>query len=157
MGKFIRTALVFMGGMTAGGYCVVNAALKSQTFTTALKDAIAKKTVEVIYGEEPKAIQRRVSYYDTYRHDRKTPNYCLECCQDIIFQTRQDAEDVLTEMEDVVNQYGVVSLADVYDIAGQVAPSYAANKYGWRSLKNAKVVRCREGYFIEVPKATEIK
>lgn len=51
MGKFIKNMLVFMGGMTAGGYCVVNAALKSQTFTTALKDAIAKKTVEVVYAD----------------------------------------------------------------------------------------------------------
>lgn len=157
MGKFIRTALVFMGGMTAGGYCIVNAALKSQTFTTALKDAIAKKTVEVIYGEEPRSIRRRVSYYDTYRHDRKAPNYCLEYCQDIVFQTREDAETALSSMEDVIKQYGVISLADVYDIVGRVAPSYAANKYGWKSLENAKVVRCREGYFIEVPKATEIK
>ena len=100
MGKFIRTALVFMGGMTAGGYCVVNAALKSQTFTTALKDAIAKKTVEVVYGEEPRAIRRRVSYYDynTYRHDRKAPNCCSECCQDIVFQTREDAETALSSM-----------------------------------------------------------
>lgn len=143
--------------MTAGGYCVVNAALKSQTFTTALKDAIAKKTVEVVCGEEPRAIRRRVSYYDTYRHDRKAPNYCLECCQDIVFQTREDAETALSSMEDVIKQYGVISLADVYDIVGRVAPSYATNKYGWKSLENAKVVRCREGYFIEVPKATEIK
>lgn len=157
MGKFIKTMLVFMGGMTAGGYCVVNAALKSQTFTTVLKDAIAKKTVEVVYGEEPRAIRRRMSYYDTYHHDRKAPNCCLECCQDIIFQTREDAEVALSSMEDVIKQHGVVSLADVYDIVGRVTPSYAANKYGWRSLTNAKVVRCREGYFIEVPKAAEIK
>lgn len=40
--------------MTAGGYCVVNAALKFSTFTTALKEAITKKTVEVVYGEETK-------------------------------------------------------------------------------------------------------
>ena len=153
MGKFIKTMLVFMGGMTAGGYCVVNAALKSQTFTTALKDAIAKKTVEVVYGEEPRAIRRRVSYcYDTCQRDRN-----LERCEDIIFQTRQDAEIVLSSMEEVIKQYGVVSLADVYNIAGRGTPSYASYKYGWRSLNNAKVVRCREGYFIEVPKATEIK
>lgn len=59
MGKFIKTALVFIGGMTAGGYCVVNAALKFSTFTTALKEAITKKTVEVVYGEETKKIQSR--------------------------------------------------------------------------------------------------
>lgn len=157
MGKFIKTALVFMGGMTAGGYCVVNAALKSSIFTTALKESIAKKAVEVVYGEESVKSRRGVSYYDAYRNDCKAHNRCLTHCDDIVFQSREDAENALASMADVVKQYGVVSLADVYDIIGKISPSYAANKYGWRSLDKAKVVRCRAGYFIEVPKAEEIK
>lgn len=157
MGKFIKTALVFMGGMTAGGYCVVNAALKSPTFTTALKEAIAKKTVEVVYGEETKNSSQRAAYYNTYHSGRKSPNYYLTHCVDIVFQTRKDAENALATMHDIIKQYGIVSLADVYDIIGKISPSYAAEKYGWRSLDKAKVVRCRDGYFIEIPKAVEIK
>ncbi len=161
MGNLIKTALVFMGGMTVGGFCVVNATLKSQTFTAALKDAIAKKTVEVVYGEEPRSLRRRVSNYDTtYHNDRKASNRCLtNCtnCDDIIFQTREDAENALVTMANVVKRYGVVSLADVYDIAGVTSTMYTASKYGWKSVDDGEVVHDRDGYFIKLPKAEEIK
>lgn len=153
MGKLINTALVFIGGMTAGGYCVVNAALKSETFTAALKDAITKKTTEVLYvGERSK---RKVSYYDAL-HSSKGVNRCLEQADDIVFETREDAETVLDAMEDTVKKHGLVTLADVYDIVGK-ATTYVANKYGWKSVDDAEVVRCRDGYYIKLPKAEEIK
>lgn len=155
MGKLINTALVFIGGMTAGGYCVVNAALKSETFTTALKDAVTKKTTEVLYGSECERPKRKVSYYDAL-HSSKNANRCLEQSDDIVFETREDAEKVLDAMKDTVKKYGVVSLADMYDIVGKTT-TYVANKYGWKSVDNAEVVRCRHGYYIKLQKAEEIK
>lgn len=156
MGKLINTALVFIGGMTAGGYCVVNAALKSETFTTALKDAIGKKAVEVVYGSTDEQTMAKVSRNDVF-HNRRSMNRTLEQCDDIIFETRKDAERVLDTMANTVKQYGVVSLADVYDIVGKTTTTYVANKYGWKSVDDAKVVRCRDGYYIKLPKAEEIK
>ena len=156
MGKLINTALVFVGGMTAGGYCVVNAALKSETFTTALKDAIREKAVEVVYGSTDEPTKRKVSYNDVYR-SRWSMNRALEQCDDIIFETREDAEHVLDAMTDIVKQYGVVSLADVYNIIGRTAITYAAGKYGWKSVDSGQVVRCRDGYYIKLPRAEEIK
>lgn len=156
MGKLINTALVFIGGMTVGGYCVVNAALKSETFTTAFKDAITKKATEVIYGAECECPKRKVSYYDAL-HRSKSVNRSLEQSDDIVFETREDAEKALDAMEAIVKKYGVVSLADVYDIVGRAATTYIASKYGWRSVNDAKVVRCRKGYYIKLPKAEEIK
>lgn len=156
MGKLINTALVFIGGMTAGGCCVVSAALKSETFTTALKDAVTKKTTEVLYGTECERPKRKVSYYDAYRRPHSA-NHSLEHCDDIVFNTRKDAEFVLDAMSDAIKQYGVVSLADVYDIAGIGSPAFTANKYGWRSVEDGEVVRCRDGYYIKLPKAEEIK
>lgn len=155
MGKLINTALVFIGGMTAGGYCVVNAALKSETFTTALKDAVTKKITEVLYVGECERPNRKVSYNDAIRNRRST-NHTLEQCDDIVFETREDAERVLDAMTDTVKRYGVVTLADVYDIVGRTA-TYTANKYGWRSVNAGEVVRCRVGYYIKLPKAEEIK
>lgn len=158
MSKFIKTALVFMGGMTAGGFCVVNVALKSKTIATALEDAIAKKTIEILY-ERKNPTRQKVSYYSIYggSNRRNMANRCLECCEDLVFKTRQDAEMALTAMTGIVEEYGYVSLADLYDIAGVDSPSYAANKYGWTSVINGKVLRGREGYFIKLPKAIEIK
>lgn len=157
MGKFFRTTLVFMGGMAAGGYCIINAALKSQTFTTALKEAIVKKTVEVIYDEKPQSVKQQASYYHISHHDHKSPNRYLVDCSDLIFLTRKDAEMVLSSMDDTIKQYGIVSLADVYDLAGQANPSYVANKFGWRSVSDGKVIRKRDGYCIDLPNAEGIR
>lgn len=162
MGKFVKIALVFMGGMTAGGYCVVNAALKSETFTTALKDAVAKKVTEAIcdsvYDRRKRARQDVTykSFYDT-RYKARRLDCCLENCDDLVFETRKDAEDTLAAMLEIVEKYGCVSLADVYEIAKITSIPYAANKYGWTSLDCGEVIRCRDGYYIKLPRAIELK
>lgn len=162
MGKLIKTTLIFMGGMITGGYCVVNAALKNQrgeTFFTALKNSITEQSTKVLYGQDSDRPKRDISYYDAYWNGRihKQIHHSVGNCDDIIFKTRKEAEYILDIMADVIRQYGVVSLADVYDIAGIGSPTYACNKYGWYSVDDGKVVRRREGYSITLPKPTEIK
>lgn len=155
MGKLIKTALVFIGGMTAGGYCVVNAALKSETFTTALKDAITKKTTEILYGTECERPKRKVPRNDTYQKSRNNDR-CMKNLVDVVFDNRKDAETVLDAMMDIIDQYGVISLADVYDIL-EIPTIDSASKYGWVSVDNGKVVRERDGYHIRLPDAFKIK
>lgn len=70
---------------------------------------------------------------------------------DPVFETRGEAEEVLERMDELVATYGIVSIADLYDLAGLTC-SYTANKYGWTSIKNAKVVRIRDGYVINMPR-----
>lgn len=72
----------------------------------------------------------------------------------IVFDSRGDAEAVLTSMEDLLDQFEVVSVADLYELADIAAPNYTANKYGWTSLKGAQVLRCRDGYLIKLPRVT---
>ena len=59
-------------------------------------------------------------------------------------------------MDDILDQYGTVSVSDLYELADVACPHYTANKYGWTSLKNAQVMRCRDGYIIKLPRATVI-
>ena len=54
-------------------------------------------------------------------------------------------------MIDVIEQYNVVSVLDLYDMVDMSAP-HTANKYGWTNLRNADVVRVRDGYVIKLPK-----
>ena len=76
---------------------------------------------------------------------------------DIIFDTRGDAESVLDSMNDVIDQYGVVSVGDLYDLSDVSIDNYMANKYGWTDLTRAEVVRVRDGYIIKLPRALPIK
>ena len=59
-------------------------------------------------------------------------------------------------MEDVIDKYGVVSVADYYDLCDDWKSDYEANKFGWVTLKDAKVVRIRESYKLSLPIPVEL-
>lgn len=72
--------------------------------------------------------------------------------KEIIFESRKSAEEVLTRMDELLETYKMVTVADFYDIAG-ITPSFFDTRYGWTNLKDAEVVRVRDGYKIKLPKA----
>ena len=74
---------------------------------------------------------------------------------DIIFETRGEAEAVREQMDDVIDRYGFVTVADMYDMAGLTEP-YTANKYGWTNIRTAEAVRMRDGYILKLPKPMPI-
>lgn len=76
---------------------------------------------------------------------------------DIVFNTRGDAESVLDAMHDVLDKYSVVSVGDFYDLSDVTIDNYMANKYGWTDLSRSEVVRVRDGYVIKLPRALPIK
>ena len=85
-------------------------------------------------------------YYDS-RNTRTGYSY-----DDIILNTRSEAEEVLLSMNELLDRYGVVSVADLYDLVG-VTGNYTDNRYGWTNIRNAEVVRVRDGYLLKFPRA----
>lgn len=75
---------------------------------------------------------------------------------DVILETRGEAEEVLDAMSDVIETYGMVSVMDLYDLVG-VSGQYTDNKYGWTNLRNAEPVRVHDGYMLKLPKAIPLK
>jgi hypothetical protein len=55
-------------------------------------------------------------------------------------------------MDDIIERYRMVSVADLFDLVGESC-SFTDQKYGWTNLRNAEVVRVRDGYMIKLPKA----
>lgn len=74
---------------------------------------------------------------------------------DIVLETRGEAEEVLSSMDDLIERYGIVSVADMYELVGIIA-NYTDNKYGWTSLRSAEAVRVRDGYLLKLPKVCPI-
>lgn len=104
------------------------------------------------------------SYYDEKdrRKDSSSPRVRSGVdFEDIEFETRSDAQSVLDTMIDIVDSYGVISIGDMYDLAGITTTNYAIQKYGWkdiRDVKGARVARIPNGsYIIDLPKAEPIK
>lgn len=81
--------------------------------------------------------QRMLSRQARARHD----------FQDLVIPSRQEAEDVLSRLFDVLSQYGDVSVAHLYELTG-VRPEHTDEKWGWTNLRGAKAVRLRQGGFL---------
>lgn len=75
---------------------------------------------------------------------------------EIIFDDRGTAESVLMNLKDIIARYGMVSVADFYDLIAQ-NHTYTDNKYGWTDLSQVGVERVRDGYAIGFPKAVPIE
>lgn len=70
----------------------------------------------------------------------------------IVLETRGDAEAVLMGMDDIIAKYETVSVADLYDLVG-ITGNYTDYKYGWSDIRSARVERVPNGYRIRMPKA----
>ena len=70
----------------------------------------------------------------------------------IVFESYADAEKVLNYMNELISAYGMATVADLYDGAG-VTGHYTDNRYGWSDIRNAKIIRVRDGYLLELPPA----
>lgn len=103
----------------------------------------------------------KVAYRQYYRDRDERPSYNRPIAQaqysydDIVFETRGDAEEVLYRMEELLERFDVVSVADLFDMAG-ISCQYTDNKYGWTDLRNAHVEHVRDGYIISLPRATSL-
>lgn len=84
-------------------------------------------------------------------NESRTPgNY-----QDIICGTQEHAELLLASLFEVYNQYRVVTVADLYEMAN-ITPEPVHNNYGWHQLTGARIVHDREGYRLELPRPSVI-
>lgn len=98
------------------------------------------------------------SYYDDKKEDRVGSGYRARSrfdYDDLIFDSRSECEAVREQMVDLIDVYGFVTVADMYDMADIPAP-YTSNKYGWTNIRTAETVRVRDGYVLKLPKAMPI-
>lgn len=128
----------------------------------AISDIVTNGIDMILYGESGRTKKNSTaskisyrSYYEKENDQKRSYNstsvksgYSYD---DIILDNRGEAEDVLARMDELVATYGIVSVADLYDLVG-VTGNYTDNKYGWTDVRSAAVVRTRDGYLIKLPK-----
>lgn len=73
---------------------------------------------------------------------------------DIYYESRPEADEVLEGMRSMIDDYGEVTVANYYEFS-QVPSSPSDNHIGWDDLRYASVkLRPRDGtYFIDLPRA----
>lgn len=84
--------------------------------------------------------RRRVSDYQTYS-----------------FELRQDAEDVLEDMCDYLENYHEVPVSYFYDLTGESIPGDSvSDDWGWTNLAGTKVRRMGRRYIIDFPRIRQL-
>lgn len=114
-------------------------------------------------GGAKRSTADKVSYKDyngisSRRDDRFTSTKTATgySYDDITLESRGEAEAVLSRMDEIIEEYNEVRVADLYDLVG-ITGEYTDNKYGWTNIRSARVVRTRDGYKIEMPRALPLK
>lgn len=138
-------------------------------FIPAVKNTISEivsNGIEMLLFGRPKAARGNSSKtyvsYNSYSKDNKRENgnssQNIRDFRDIILETRGEAEDVLSNLSDLVVDYGFASVADLYDLCGiSKYSNFTDNKYGWVDLRGVKVKMARGGgYLIDLPRAVQI-
>lgn len=73
------------------------------------------------------------------------PEYLLE--------TRDDANIVISQLQNDIDRFGQASIADYLDYVGGENSNYINNIYGWLDLHTARPRAVRGGYIIDLPPA----
>lgn len=76
---------------------------------------------------------------------------------EIIIPSRQEAEEVLDRLFDLISKYDTATVADLYELTG-LSSSHTDHKWGWEELRGASVGRIRGGgYLLNLPEPQSLE
>jgi hypothetical protein len=94
--------------------------------------------VSVAYRQQPS--YNTISKKARERHD----------FDDVILQTRGEAEEVLDGLKELIDVYNSANVGDFYSLLG-ITPEFTENGWGWYDLGAASIRHVRGGYLISLP------
>lgn len=132
-----------------------------------ISDIVTDGIDMILYGESRKNKKYNTAdkvsyrnYYDSdrrkdYREPIRSNRYAFD---DLVLKdaTRVEAQEVIYRLNEIHKRFGMVSIADLYELVGIDDDNYMNNGYGWFDVSSASVVRVRDGYMIKMPKVTPL-
>lgn len=165
LGKQFRH--VFFGGdaKTATEYMIFNVLIPAAK--EAMVEAAASGFEKLIYGDSrprrgPTGPLGHVAYNrmgPQRQHDDRPPlprmlsrgSRARHSFDEIIIQSRSEAEEVLDRMYDLISKYDSVSVADLYELTG-FQSAHTDHKWGWTDLQGSGIGHIRGGgYLLNLP------
>lgn len=73
----------------------------------------------------------------------------------VVVPSRADAQAVLDEMGNIIDQYGMVFLADFYDMVGYPT-THVDNKWGWYNMHGQSIRPVANGFLLVLPRPVPI-
>lgn len=75
---------------------------------------------------------------------------------EIILDSRTEAVSVVENLIALLEEYGRVSVADLYDLLGVSGP-FTAQRWGWTDLSMADIRQIRGGFLLDLPRAEPLR
>lgn len=138
----------------------------------AITDMVTQGIQQLLYGEvDPR--RRPTSGYTSYssasRNDRGRAYYRSRDIErrdtrqpkptnveDLVFDTRGDAVDVVEFIAEQIEEYGQVSVADLMSSVG-IQPRYTDERWGWTTTDAFEIRQIREGWLVSADRPEPLK
>lgn len=135
----------------------------------AITDMVTQGIQQLLYGEvDPRRrstsgytsyssasrSDRGRGYYETRRSERSQPKPTN--VEDLVFDTRGDAVDVIEFIAETIEQYGQVSVADLMSSVG-IQPRYTDERWGWTTTDAFEIRQIREGWLVSADRPEPLK
>lgn len=131
-----------------------------------IKRGIVEAINIILYGDanrnKKNGMSQKISYRSYYesddgRRDNRSGRFRNQYDYDeLIYDSRYEAEAVIDAMNDILKEYGAISIADLYEISGMANDNYTLNRYGWTDISGTRAVRTSDGYILTLPKASPL-
>lgn len=176
--SFGKNLFVFVSGAVVGagalagfaGWQMYKALKKNDILYTAVRSSVdagvkaassefsehgAKAIVNMVFGWPKK--RNKISYEDYGSKCGETRDLGVN---QVCFNNRKEAANVLRHLTDILNQYGEVTVGDFFEGAGFNDLYYSDIRYGWKDLGDAYVAQVRDGHsikwFISMPEPIKL-
>jgi hypothetical protein len=169
----------FIGGdsKTVGRYILTDVVIP--TVKDLIFDIITQGSEKTLYGDARSSGRRTVAsriggvaytaYHraaqqaNTVRPDprstviqQRAATRAIPVFEDIILDTRVEAEGVIDELVQLIGKYEQASITDLYDLLGEKA-EYTYNLWGWQDIQGMGVDYTRGGYLLRLPPPVVLK
>jgi hypothetical protein len=138
----------------------------------AITDMVTQGIQQLLYGEvDPRRrpssgytsyssasrFDRGRGYYESRRTERREPRQPKPTnVEDLVFDTRGDAVDVIEFIAEQIEAYGQVSVADLMSSVG-IQPRYTDERWGWTTTDAFEIRQIREGWLVSADRPEPIK
>lgn len=138
----------------------------------AITDMVTQGIQQLLYGEvDPRRRStsgytsysrssrdyRGNAYYESRRTERRESRQSKPTnVEDLVFDTRGDAVDVIEYVAETIEEYGQVSVADLMSSVG-IQPRYTDERWGWTTTDAFELRQIREGWLVSADRPEPLK